>query len=234
MNKSFDKYAQKYDSWFLKNEVVLKSEVLLLAYFLKKSGRTLSVGCGSGLFEMLLRKDHGIEIQEGIEPSESMAEIARKRGLKVQIGEAETTSFGDSIFDTVIFNGSPGYIKDLRKAFENAYIALKPGSHIIVLDVPKESSYALLYNLASILNTWNDPTLEGIKPENVYPLEFVKGANWRTTNEKIEILKEVGFTNFKFAQTLTKHPLFSNEKIEQPIEGFDRGDYVAICGVKPA
>ena len=81
--QAFDEYADKYDSWFLKNEAVLDSEVALLAHFLANPGRTLSVGCGSGLFEALLKKDHKIIIEEGLEPADNMAEIAIKRGMKV-------------------------------------------------------------------------------------------------------------------------------------------------------
>lgn len=231
--KAFDKYSEKYDSWFLKNQAVLESEVALLAYVLRNPGRALSVGCGSGLFEMLLQRDYGIVIQEGLEPSESMAEIARKRGLKVRIGMAETTAYGDSEYDTVIFNGSLSYIKNLRKALRATYLALKPGGQVIIADVPKESSYALLYNLATAVNTWNHPILQGVKPKDPYPIEFVTGANWRTTQEKIDLLAEVGFINLEYAQTLTRHPLYSNMQKEEPVEGYDRGDYVAICGLKP-
>lgn len=230
--KAFDNYAEKYDSWFLKNMTVLESEVALLAYFLKKPGHALSVGCGSGLFEMLLKRDYGIVIEEGIEPSAEMAEIARNRGLKVQIGLAESMNYQQNEFDTVIFNGSPSYIKNLRQAFLEAYRVLKAGGHILVIDVPKESSYALLYNLAKVLKTWDTPLLEGIIPDNPYPIEFVVEANWRTTREKVELLKEIGFKNFSFAQTLTRHPLYSNKEKEEPVEGFDRGDYVAIRGQK--
>jgi ubiquinone/menaquinone biosynthesis C-methylase UbiE len=233
MNKKvFDIYAEKYDSWFLKNTMVLESEVALLAYFLKKPGRALSVGCGSGLFEMLLKRDYGIVIEEGIEPSAEMAEIARNRGLKVQIGSAESVNYRQNKFDTVIFNGTPSYIKNLRPAFLEAYRVLKTGGHILVIDVPKESSYALLYNLAKVLKTWDAPLLKGVIPDNPYPIEFVMEANWRTTQEKMELLNEVGFKNFSYAQTLTRHPLHSNNEKEEPIEGFDRGDYVAIRGEK--
>lgn len=233
MNKKvFDEYVEKYDSWFLKNMIVLESEVALLAHFLKKPGHALSVGCGSGLFEMLLQKDYGIVIEEGLEPSAAMAEIARKRGLKVQIGLAESMNYKQNEFDTVIFNGSPSYIKNLKQAFKEAYRVLKLRGQILVIDVPKESSYALLYNLAKVLKTWDTPLLQGIIPDNPYPIEFVVEANWRTTHEKIKLLKEVGFKNFSYAQTLTRHPLYSNTEKEEPIEGFDRGDYVAICGQK--
>jgi ubiquinone/menaquinone biosynthesis C-methylase UbiE len=231
--KIFDEYAEKYDSWFLKNMNVLDSEIALLAHFLKKPGHALSVGCGSGLFEMLLRRDYNIGISEGLEPSEGMANIARKRGLKVQIGKAEAMNYKQNEFDTVIFNGSPSYIKNLKQAFREAYRVLKSAGSIVILDVPKESSYALLYNLAKVLKSWDNALLEGVAPYDPYPIEFVKAANWRTTQEKIDLLQEVGFKNFKFAQTLTRHPLYSNIKGEEPCEGYDRGDYVAICGYKP-
>jgi ubiquinone/menaquinone biosynthesis C-methylase UbiE len=230
--KVFDVYAEKYDSWFLKNMKVLESEVALLAHFLKKPGHTLSVGCGSGLFEMLLQRDYGIVIKEGIDPSQEMAEIARNRGLKIRIGLAESMNYPQNEFDTVLFNGSPSYIKNLKQAFTEAYRILKPGGYIVVLDVPKESSYALLYNLAKVLKTWDHPLLRGVVPQNPYPIEFVGEANWRTTQEKIKLLEDVGFKNLKYAQTLTRHPLYSNIEKEEPVEGYDKGDYVAIRGQK--
>lgn len=48
--KSFDQYAEKYDSWFLDNENVLMSEVKLVAKTLEKCKNVFSIGCGSGLF----------------------------------------------------------------------------------------------------------------------------------------------------------------------------------------
>ncbi len=228
---AFDEFAEKYDSWFLKNEAVLKSEVAMVARALDSPGRTLSVGCGSGLFEMLFRDEHGILVEEGLEPSEDMAEIAIKRGMTVRIGTAEEAEFGDSEYDTVLFNGSPGYIDDLGKAFRHAHRALKPGGRVIVVDVPKESSYALLYVLGKELGTWDHPAFEGARPDDVYPIEFVVDARWRTTAEKVKLLEEAGFGEFKYLQTLTRHPVYSNESIEEPSEGFDRGDYVAIIAV---
>ncbi len=228
----FDEYASKYDEWFLKNKIVLDSEVALLAYFLDKPGRAISIGCGSGLFESILKENYGITIEEGIEPAEGMAEIAEKRGMKVRIGTAEESDFGDEEYDTIIFNGTPSYIKDLDSAFRKAYKAIKPGGKILVLDVPKESSYAMLYNLAKEVGTWDHPYFTGIKPVDPYPIEFVTDANWRTTQEKIDLLKRAGFNDFRFAQTLTRHPVFTNEDSEEPIEGYDKGDYVAIFGDK--
>lgn len=86
MGKGFDEYASAYDAWFLENRNVLYSEVNLVASTLRDAGRILSVGCGSGLFEKILREEYDIRITDGIEPSTGMADIARKRGLEVTVG----------------------------------------------------------------------------------------------------------------------------------------------------
>lgn len=232
METTFDKYAAEYDAWFMKNKNILYSELKLVAYFLKQDEKILSVGCGSGIFEMLLKQEFNITVSHGIEPSKQMAEIAHKRGMKVDTTTAEEADYGNDRFDTIVFNGSPGYITDLQKAFEKAYEALKINGKIIVIDIPKESSYALIYNLAKVLGTWDHPMLKGIQPQDPYPIEFVKAANWRTTSEKVELLKNAGFSDFAFAQTLTRHPVFSGVAEEEPQEGYTCGDYVAICAFK--
>lgn len=232
MGKSFDQYASAYDAWFLDNRNVLYSEVNLVASTLRDAGRVLSVGCGSGLFEKILRDEYGITVTDGIEPSTGMADIARKRGLQVTIATAEEADFGHEAYDTLLFNGTPSYIGDLAGVVRKAYAALPVGGRIVLIDVPKESSYGLLYNLAKALGTWDHPLLEGCYPPNPYPIELVKAAAWRTTAEKVAILEAAGFRDLTFAQTLTSHPLTSNAEEEQPVPGYGKGDYVAVTAWK--
>lgn len=232
MGKSFDQYASAYDAWFLDNRNVLYSEVNLVASTLRDAGRVLSVGCGSGLFEKILREEYGITVTDGIEPSTGMADIARKRGLRVTVATAEEADFGHGDYDTLLFNGTPSYIGDLAGVVRKAYDALPAGGRIILIDVPKESSYGILYNLAKALGTWDHPLLEGCYPPNPYPIEFVDVANWRTTAEKVALLEAAGFRDLSFAQTLTSHPLVSNAEEEQPQPGYGKGDYVAVTAWK--
>lgn len=228
----FDEYASIYDAWFMDNGNVLLSEARLVALTLHGSKNILSVGCGSGLFEALLAKEFGIKITDGIEPSTGMAEIARQRGLDVTITTAEEADFGKGKYDTILFNGTPSYISDLRSVVAKAYEALPVGGRAVLIDVPKESGYGIMYNLAKALGTWDDPLLAGVYPKDPYPIELCKAANWRTTAEKVELMTAAGFSNLESFQTLTTHPLVSNNRAEEPQPGSDKGDYVAVIGYK--
>lgn len=52
------------------------------------------------------------------------------------------------------------------------------------------------------------------------------------TPGKVAHLEPAGFGDFKFAQKLTCHPVYSDDESEQPIKEFDQRDDIAICGVK--
>ncbi len=229
---AFDEHANAYDSWFFDNQNLLTSELKLVAHFLDQDSEILSIGCGSGLFESLLAKDYNIHITHGIEPSKDMAKIAKKRGLQVDISPAETCAIEPNKFDIILFNGSVSYISNLNICINKAYDALKTGGKLILIDVPKESGFATLYNLASAVDTWQHPLLAHISPTNPYPIELVKSANWRTSDEKITLMQAIGFIDFDYAQTLLTHPMYANDKVQEVIEGYDRGDYVAICAYK--
>jgi len=230
---SFDQYASAYDSWFLDNPNVLLSEVRLVASTLKDAPQPiLSVGCGSGLFEKIMRDHMDIIVSDGVEPSAGMAEIAAGRGMDVQVCTAEEFDYPACKYATILFNGSPSYITDLASVLRKVYEALPEGGRVILVDVPKESTYGQMYNLAKALGTWDHPLLEGCYPPNPYPIEFVRQANWRTTAEKIRLMTEAGFKNLTSSQTLTTHPLYSDLEAEEPVSGYNRGDYVAVCGTK--
>jgi SAM-dependent methyltransferase len=229
--QKFDGYADKYDEWFMKNENLFTSELRLFKKVLGDiSGKTLlSVGCGSGLFESYIENSN----IEGIEPSADMAEIARKRGINViKIGLIEDVELTDDKYDIIYFNGSSSYMEDLSPVYGKCLKALKENGKLILLDVPKESAFGFMYLLGKSLNTYDHEFLKGAMPELPYPLALATSGVWHTTEEKINVLKNLGINKFSYYQTLIKNPLYTNEEAEEVSEGYKSGGYVAIIAEK--
>ena len=229
--QKFDGYAEKYDEWFMKNDNLFTSELRLFKKALGDiSGKKLlSVGCGSGLFESYIDSSN----IEGIEPSEDMGKIAEKRGVNViQYGLIEDIDLPDEKYDIIYFNGSSSYMEDLAPIYGKCQRALKEGGKLILLDVPKESAFGFMYLLGKSLNTYDHEFLEGAMPELPYPLALASSGVWHSTEEKIDVLKKLGFTDFTFYQTLVKNPLYTNEEPEEVTEGYKSGGYVAIIAKK--
>ena len=233
--KMFDGYADKYDQWFLTNNRVFESELKLLHACLNplKKDKILSVGCGSGLFESALKREYDIIVEYGLEPSTDMAKIAEKRGVKVEIGDAETTLLKDEEYDVIYLNGCSTYIADLSRAYRNCYNALKKGGSLILLDVPVESAYGILYSFAKYADGYDEKLFSRIKPALPYPIELVKSGIFHSPIEKLSIIKdELKMKNIRFMQTLVAHPIYTNDSVEEPIEGYDKGGYVAPIAEK--
>ena len=231
MKQKFDGYAAEYDSWFMENENLFNSELNLFKKALGdiKGKKLLSVGCGSGLFESVIEHDN----IEGIEPSRDMGAIAEKRGIPViAYGTIEEVDLKEDEYDIIYFNGSSSYIEDLKKAYEKCIPALKKGGKIILLDVPKESAFGFMYLLAKAVGTFDHPFLNGVMPKLPYPIELVNAGVWHSTEEKINVLKEIGFHDFHFYQTLLQNPMYTNNEIEEAVEGYTSGGYVSIIAEK--
>ena len=229
--QKFDGYADKYDEWFMKNDKLFTSELRLFEKVLGdiQGKKLLSVGCGSGLFESYIDSSN----IEGIEPSEDMAEIARKRGINViKIGLIEDVDLPEEKYDIIYFNGSSSYMEDLSPVYGKCLCALKANGRLILLDVPKESAFGFMYLLGKSLNTYDHEYLNVAMPELPYPLALASSGVWHTTEEKINVLKELGISRFSYYQTLVKNPLYTNEEPEEVIEGYKSGGYVAIIAEK--
>ena len=229
--QKFDGYASKYDEWFMVNDNLFTSELRLFKKVLGDitGKKLLSVGCGSGLFESYIDSSN----IEGIEPSEDMGKIAEKRGINIiKYGLIEDVDLPDNTYDIIYFNGSSSYMENLTPVYEKALKALKPDGKLILLDVPKESAFGFMYLLGKSLNTYEHEYLEGAMPALPYPLALAASGVWHSTEEKIEVLKNLGIEKFDFYQTLVKNPMYTNEEPEEVVEGYKSGGYVAIITQK--
>ena len=69
-------------------------------------------------------------------------------------------------------------------------------------------------------------------PKLPYPLELCSAGVWHSTEEKINVLKDLGFHDFDYCQTLLKNPMYTNEDAEDAVPGYQSGGYVAIIARK--
>ena len=199
----FERYAKEYDNWFERNRFAYRSEIEALRILVPSEGEGLEVGVGTGRFAVPL----GIKI--GVEPAKAMAEIARRRGIRVIEGKAEKLPFANSSFDFVLFVATLCFVQDPVKALKEAKRVLRKDGRVIIGIIDKESFLGKLY--------------ESKREESM----FYKYANFYSVGEILGWLQELGFKNFKSVQTIFTIPEKMRER--EPVkEGYGEGGFVVI------
>ncbi len=202
--KAFNRAALEYDKWFEEHANWFSSEVAALKLAVPKTGKGIEIGVGTGRFAGEL----GIET--GVEPSENMAAIASKRGIRVFPGYAEELPKPDVSFDYTLMVTVDCFLQNLTKAFKEAWRITKPGGSIIGM-IDKSSPLGRRY--------------QEHKKDN----PFYKSARFHDVEEMKILLEEAGFQDLSFWQTLVN---MKEEVFEQPIEGYGKGGFVVIKAQK--
>jgi SAM-dependent methyltransferase len=146
--------------------------------------RVLDVGCGTGIAGGLFR-ERGCEVV-GVEVDARMGELAREKGLEVEIGRFEDWRPEGRLFDLVIA-GQAWHWVDPRVGGERAVEALRPGGVIALFwnfgDWPAHVREALMPIYARL-----EPGLENYSAPAVDP----RDARERATLEGIASQEELG------------------------------------------
>jgi ubiquinone/menaquinone biosynthesis C-methylase UbiE len=172
-----------------------------------ETGRGVEIGVGTGRFAGPL----GIKI--GVEPSIRMKEMGQKRGIQVFDGVAEKLPFNDCELDFILMVTTVCFVDDINKAFHEANRVLSNGGFLIVGEVDRNSPIGQIY-----LKHQN---------ENV----FYKEAIFFSVDEVIKVMKQAGFGDFGFRQTIF-HSLSEVTENEPVNPGCGDGSFVIIRGKK--
>ncbi len=202
--ESFEKFSNEYDQWFNNHPDLYAAELEAIRQLIHSAGAEgMEVGVGSGRFAVPLR------IKVGVEPSEKMAHKARLQGIEVHSGVAEDLPFSDGRFDFVMMVTTICFVDDVAKSLKEAFRVLKTDGFIIVGFIDKGSELGTKYS------------------EKKESSRFYKDATFFTASEVLSYLKESGFVISNVLQTLIPG------KIPNTIlEGFGRGSFVVIKGIK--
>ena len=203
----FEKHTAKYEDWFERNRFIYASELAAIKGQLPAGGRGVEIGVGSARFAAPL----GVEF--GIEPSPLMRKIAEQRGIKVVGSVAEKLPFADDRFDLALMVTTICFLDDVDAAFAEVYRILKPGGCFLIGFIDKNSPLGKSY-LAH-------------KTENV----FYRVATFYSVEEVVLHLRETGFNDFVFVQTIF-HDLREVTDMEPAKTGFGEGSFVVVKGWK--
>lgn len=205
-NNPFDDVAEAYDQWFDDFETTFLSELAAVRYFGPFAGRGVEIGIGTGRFAEQLG------IREGVEPSEAMAALAEKRGIRVRRGIAEQLEYGNNSFDFAIMVAVDPFVEDIGKVYGEIFRILKSGGKLVVGTLHRDGEVARKY-----MTMTENP---------VY-----RKAVFHSVSETLSSLEKAGFTGLRTAQSLFEpHPA----KTETPQPGHDRGSFVTVEAIKPA
>ncbi len=203
----FEKYSSKYEDWFDRNRFVYQSELFALKAKLPEGEKGVEIGVGSGQFATPLN------VRVGVEPSDKMRKLAIARDILTIGGTAEKLPLKDAEFDFALMVTTICFVDDISAAFSEAYRILKPGGHMIIGFVDRDSLIGREYLKH--------------KEENV----FYKYATFYSVDDVVFYLKKTGFKNFEFLQTVF-HNLKEVREIEPIEEGYGKGSFVVVDAVK--
>lgn len=204
-NSVFDEFTAEYDAWFDKHPGIYQSELLAMKQAVPQNQTGIEIGVGSGRFA------EPLNIKYGVEPSASMAELAKQRGVKVFNGVAEDLSIENQSYDFATMVTTVCFLNDIPKAFSEVYRILKPKGIFVIGLIDRNSELGKKYEQQKGTN------------------KFYKDAHFHSTDEITRLLAESGFGNFSYWQTII-HP--EENKIELPLAGYGKGSFVVIKAIK--
>tara|TARA_B100000575_G_scaffold282005_1_gene273189 strand:- start:2558 stop:3262 length:705 start_codon:yes stop_codon:yes gene_type:complete len=199
----FESISSEYDFMndlmTFKNHSKWKKEIAEIAKYSSPT-KILDIATGTGDIAINLSKINGSKI-EGVDVSENMLKIARKKIDKLKIDnislktcEAENLFFNDNQFDIISIGYGVRNFSDLEKGLSESYRVLKKNGKLIILEtsIPENRLIRLLYTfITSIYIPLIAFIFSGKTKAYLYLLESTK--NFPAKNKFLEILSKTGF-----------------------------------------
>jgi SAM-dependent methyltransferase len=136
----FEEYADDYDRWFDEHRDEYLAELARIRQVLPAPGsRSLEVGVGSGRFAAPL----GVPL--GIEPSRPLGRMARRRGIEVIRGRAESIPIKDGSCSSVLMVTVICFLDDPEAAFREVHRILAWHGTLVLGFIEREGQVARKY-----------------------------------------------------------------------------------------
>jgi len=199
----FVRHHRRYDDWFERHGPAYVSELLAVRALLPWEGRGLEIGVGTGRFAGPL----GVKF--GIDPAGETLGYALARGVSVARAVAEALPFAEAVFDYALVVTTICFVDDARAMLREVARALRPGGKLVIGFIDRESALGKDY--------------AAHREENV----FYRGATFYSAAEVKALLKETGFGDLVWVQTLSMPPAEMRE-IEPITPDTGRGAFIVV------
>ncbi|RYF82974.1 MAG: bifunctional demethylmenaquinone methyltransferase/2-methoxy-6-polyprenyl-1,4-benzoquinol methylase UbiE [Chitinophagaceae bacterium] len=207
VSEMFDKIAPRYDfmNRFLSVGIDIGWRKKAIRLF--KNDRPtyiLDVATGTGDMAIMAAKILQPEKIAGIDISEGMLEIGRKKiekeglGTKIELfsGDGETINFAEKTFDGVMVAFGVRNFENLEKGLREIFRVLKPGAQLVVLEFskPRIPGVKNLYNLYMGIIA---PQMAGLFKQNKKAYQYLNESAKAFPDREnfIDILNKTGYSN---------------------------------------
>lgn len=199
----FVQHHRRYEEWFTRHGPAYASELLAVRALLPWEGQGLEIGVGTGRFAGPL----GVKF--GIDPAGEMLRYARARGVNGARAVGEALPFADAVFDYTLLVTTICFIDDARTMLLEIARVLRSGGKLVIGLIDRESALGEKY--------------VAHQAENV----FYREATFYSAAEIERLLKDAGFTDLVWVQTLSA-PLSEIHQIEPIRTGTGQGAFLAV------
>jgi SAM-dependent methyltransferase len=133
----------------------------------------LDIGSGPGFLAAEMAAEMGPDGRVvGLDPSESMLALGRRRGAPAEFveGDALALPFGDESFDAAVATQVYEYVADMPTALAEARRVLRPGGRLLILDTDWDS---IVWHsgdrdrMQRVLLKWNDHLADPYLPRRL-------------------------------------------------------------------
>jgi arsenite methyltransferase len=168
-----EKQAKQVEQTYMTADIVEQRRATRALLALQPGERVLDIGSGPGFLAEEMAAEVGPEgAVHGVDPSESMLAIARRRETAVQyaLGDAVSLPFEDQTFDAAIATQVYEYVPDMPAALAEARRVLKSGGRLLILDTDWD---AIVWHssdrdrMLRVLEKWNDHLADPYLPRRL-------------------------------------------------------------------
>jgi arsenite methyltransferase len=174
--------AKQVEATYQTPDVVEQRRATRALLALRPGERVLDIGSGPGFLAAEMAAEVGPEGNVvGVDPSDSMLEMGRRRGARVEFvaGDAVALPFDDESFDAVVSTQVYEYVADMPAALAAARRVLRTGGRLLILDTDWDS---IVWHssdrdrMLRVLEKWNDHLADPYLPRRLPGL--LRGAGF--------------------------------------------------------